>query len=84
MEIVEPVEKVGEPSSEERQHIAIAILAQETKEEAAHALKKLVIIAAQDGEGFFGNSAEELLWVHLKISAAKKKEGWSGIIQAVI
>ena len=75
MEIVQPVKKIGKPPSKERQHITVAKLAEETQEETAHALKKLVIVTAQDSEGLFGNSAKELLRVDLRTRTVKKEFG---------
>ena len=73
MEVVQPVKKIGKPPSKERQHITVAKLAEETQEETAHALKKLVIVTAQDSEGLFGDSAKELLRVDLRTRTVKKK-----------
>ena len=75
VEIVQPVKKIGKPPSKERQHITVAKLAEETQEETAHALKKLVIVTAQDSEGLFGDSAKELLRVDLRTRTVKREFG---------
>ena len=73
MEVVEAIAEIGESLSEEGQHVAVAKLAEETEEESAHALEKLVIVTAQDRKGLLGDSAKELLGVNLRTHQTIKR-----------
>ena len=65
MEVIESVAKIRETPSQEGQHIAVSVWAQELQEESAHALVEFVGITAHHVESLFGQSSKELLRVDL-------------------